>query len=253
MRYLFLLFLPIVSFAQLGQMPAGGVRVYYHAENTNDATANAINLTNNNSVSFSAARFANGFDMGSSGTNKGMTVSSNPFSSSTPDKVYVSFWVKMNSTADHSGAFTILSSDISTTGGRVYQLLYSITSGVLTLQLLRNISGGTTGPTNGTWSPTTTDWYFIEFYYDSSVPVFTYSVWNANMSLIVSNTSTSSTGGASTVGGSRYLSIGNNRGLTNQCRCIIDEYIMSETFFVESSSSSNRVKHRTQSVGKNVN
>ena len=56
----------------LGQIPGGELRGYYRLENVNDSGPNGLTLTNNNSVTFTAGRFGNGANYGTTGTNMGL-------------------------------------------------------------------------------------------------------------------------------------------------------------------------------------
>lgn len=94
------------------------LQAYYRAENVNDATANARNLTNTNSVTFSAAKFNNGFDFGSSNTNKRLNTTSKLGIDG--GAISVSLWVKFTaeitsslwSLAAHSSNVTQTRTDI---------------------------------------------------------------------------------------------------------------------------------------------
>jgi hypothetical protein len=48
------------------------LKAYWKAEDLNDASGNSKTLTNNNSVAFNPARYANGFDLGASNSNKSL-------------------------------------------------------------------------------------------------------------------------------------------------------------------------------------
>lgn len=80
-----LITLPLFSDANL--------QAYYRLEDTSDSK-NSNTLTNNNSVSFAAAKFGNGADMGSSDANK--TLSRTTANGYTNAAYAVSQWVKIN-------------------------------------------------------------------------------------------------------------------------------------------------------------
>ena len=74
---------------------------YYPLENTTDVKG-GFNLTNNNSVAFNAAKFANGADFGSANTNKSLSINNNL--GITTGSVTISAWVKINTEIASGGS-----------------------------------------------------------------------------------------------------------------------------------------------------
>lgn len=53
------------------------LKAYYKGEDITDSSSGGNTLTNNNSVTFTTAKFGNGFNLGASNTNKSLAVASN--------------------------------------------------------------------------------------------------------------------------------------------------------------------------------
>lgn len=70
------------------------LKAYYKLENVNDTTANAFNLTNNGTVTFSTAKFSNGADLGATNTTKSLSTTNSLGIDG--GSISVSIWVKMN-------------------------------------------------------------------------------------------------------------------------------------------------------------
>lgn len=84
---------------------------YYRLEDVNDATANAYHLTNNNSVTFTSAKYGNGANFGTANTNKYLSRNT-VFGLSSSAARTMSCWVKMNtelSGADSYGGLMCMS------------------------------------------------------------------------------------------------------------------------------------------------
>src|SRR5688572_13521936 len=145
----------------LGEIPAGGLRAYYHLENVNDSGGNGFTLTNNNSVTFPAGKFNNGAEFGTTGTNKGLTTTTLILSSKTPTNVVFSFWVKFNTTTVNNPAILFgINTDVSSAaGGMLLQIRYSFNVGVVTLNARYNIT--TTGDCEVMFTPVIGQWYHV--------------------------------------------------------------------------------------------
>lgn len=74
----------------------GALKAYYKLENTTDSGVGGFTLTNNNSVAFNAAKYANGADFSASNTNK--TLSSVGFNLSASTSWSIACWVKITGT-----------------------------------------------------------------------------------------------------------------------------------------------------------
>lgn len=53
------------------------VKAFYHLEDVNDSSLNGYNLTNNNNVTFTAAKIGNGANLGSANANKNLIIYNN--------------------------------------------------------------------------------------------------------------------------------------------------------------------------------
>jgi hypothetical protein len=115
---------------------------YYRAENANDSKA-SFNLTNTGSVAFSAAKFNNGFDYGS--TNSHAKSMNYPTSSLGVDLSGASsfmFWVKVQTAPPNGGNADVFYDWRSTVGtARYFQFQYIQESAQLKLRF--DPSGGT--------------------------------------------------------------------------------------------------------------
>jgi len=118
---------------ELGSTPLvsdANLRAYWKLEDVNDSTANGYNLTNNGSLSFGAALFNNGADLGNPNTTKFLSTT-NVFGISTGSRT-LSFggWFKLNaeiSTSQFDMAAKRI--DIDGTNRGVYYLVYEYNAG----------------------------------------------------------------------------------------------------------------------------
>jgi hypothetical protein len=225
----------------LGEIPGGNLRAYYKLENVNDSSGNGFTLTNNNSVGFAQGKFTNGADFGSSGTNKGLTRATLILSSKTPSVLSVSFWWKLNSTADTAvRLFFSINTDVSTAaGGELFQVRYSITGGVMNIE----VRNGNTSVASINVTPDT-NWHFIRCVRTSD---------NANRFIMSYDTiATAVANKASFSGATAGNAFGNGPGLTTQLLGMMDQIIISESLYTEDNTTgrSNRYKYYTQAKGR---
>lgn len=149
----------------LGQYNAGNF--IYRLENVNDSSGNNRTLTNDTSVGFSAGRFSNCADFGSSNTTKHLYRNdASGFSSSSSRTM--SLWIKMQT--DLSGANTwkgllaITHADIDVE----YRIVYQRVSNVNKLSYDRGKRGAASSPYLYTISLGTSNWYHILMTWDGT-------------------------------------------------------------------------------------
>jgi hypothetical protein len=208
----------------LGEIPGGNLRAYYKLENENDSSGNGLTLTNNNSVTFTSGKFNNGANFGSSGTNKGLTTTTNPLSTTTIYPFHIIFSFKLNNTTSTNTNATViaLNTDTATTGGLNVFVRYSISAGNITMTANRqstiaNASASVVFPVDSI-----NHVVFIRVYDIMSIGITVDRIYNA--ANIGSGVDRSSIGG-------NVMSIGNNRGLTSSAWMTIDELIIDEDLY----------------------
>lgn len=108
-------------------------QAYYKLENTTD-TKGGTSLTNNNSVTFTAAKFNNGANFGSSNTNKSLTLASTPTSSNQLANVSYSFWVNILAAPGSGVTFQLFENSTTASSGMDPFLQYRNSSGTLQLR-----------------------------------------------------------------------------------------------------------------------
>jgi hypothetical protein len=230
----------------LGEIPGGNLRAYYKLENVNDSSGNAFTLTNNNSVAFNSGRFTNSADFGSTGTNKGLTSTTNILSATSVTNIGVMFWFKLNSTANITDRFIFnLNSKTSATDGLSIACYYSITGGTqlnLTARRSFQASGNSDASQN---IPVDTEWHLIQIVKDDKIIGISVDGKRMTTATNVNNDRSITTN--QTI----YASIGNNRGLTVQVLAQVDEFIVDEGIYsLASTQPNNRIKYYTQAKGR---
>lgn len=168
-KLILLLLLPILLCSQNGHIPARStMRVYYHLEGLTDASGNSRTLTNNNSVTFTAGKFANAANFGTSGVNMGLSIGSgsnadNIMSALAYATATYSFWVKFNSVSAPTATFGCifdLVTGVSGAGRSRTRCNYTVTAGNFVITFL--VKYTTTDATFTYNIPVnTTNWYNI--------------------------------------------------------------------------------------------
>lgn len=141
------------------------LQAYYRAENVNDATAHARNLTNNNSVAFNPAKFNNGFDFGSSNTNKRMATTDSIGIDG--GAITMSGWVNITTapSSGNSGLIMDQGNDTSHVQNRVF---YDNTAGTLSLYFRRTKYGVGNDDVNYVVTLSLGTWYHVAYVYDGA-------------------------------------------------------------------------------------
>ena len=234
----------------LGEIPGGNLRAYYKLEGLTDSSGNGFDLTNNNTVTFGAGKFANAADFGSSGTNKGLTTTTNVLSANRPSNYMVRFRFKLNSTADTTNKilFNIITGQKYSDGYTYMSGRYSISGGNITV----NGFCDDTTQLSMTATAVNTNWYYCDFFRFGDTSRFAIQVQNLSDRILYFSDkilgSTFDQGSAP----SNKFSVGNNYLLTNQCYAIIDQFIVDEAIYAVSVASANRVKLRTHEILGNI-
>jgi hypothetical protein len=232
----------------LGEIPGGNLRAYYKLENENDSSGNGLTLTNNNSVTFGPAKFSNGADFGSSGTDKGLTYGANILSSEVVTNLFISFWMKLNSTSNFTGRKNpiVLSTKTSGTDGTIFAIDYEISGGNLSIVGRRNIQPSGSAIVTLNCGAVNSNWNYFTYQREGNAQRLSF-----NRSIFAS-ASNAATDRSNTFNPTIFLSIGNDRALSSQVFAQIDEVIISEQLYTEADATdkSQRMKYYTQSKGR---
>jgi hypothetical protein len=232
----------------LGELTGGNLRGYWKLENANDSGPNGYNLTASG-ISYNPSRFTNGADFGNTGTTQYLEYTNNILSSTTQDVVFVSFWFKLNSTANTARThfFYAINTDSATANGRYYDSFYTITGGTITISTRRRITGATYVTLTSSFSVSTSNWYWYYMRWNSGVPTLSHVIYNPSRSF-VSNSSATGTAGNSLVFAGPKFTIGTNLGKTVPSWAIFDEFIVSESLYTDNTSK-DRVQYFAQANG----
>lgn len=140
------------------------IRAYYALENTDDGSSNGYNLTNNNLVTFTAAKFGNGANLGANNTNKYLRI--NNTLGINGGACSISVWVK-NLAEIGSGGWCFAICGGGTTHV-FYVIGYEYNSGTRRVAFSRYKDGvgGQTATYNLTMG--TSDFYHLVLTYDTS-------------------------------------------------------------------------------------
>lgn len=226
----------------LGELPVRtSMRGYWKLEDENDSSGNGLTLTNRNTVTFSAGKFNNASDFGSSGTNKGLTLSSNPTSGNKPQSLTFSCWFKLNTTGSANGSarfFELLTNTGTPSSGSLINGYYNITGG--TLHLTCAVRYTTTSATSiKTGLTLDLNWHSFIFTRNGVNTLLYYDG-------LAIGTNTAGVGTEQGIAGTYNFTIGNNRFLTASAWAKIDDFILEERIW----SASEIVKYYTQAKGR---
>lgn len=131
--------------------------------NASDSVASNT-LTNNNTVSYSAAKINNGADFGSSNTNKSLSTTSAVGPASFATAHSYSFWVNVTTAPTSGNAAYLFFNDFSDGNSRV---TYNNSGGTLQIQIQRG-SGGFLNTATNNYTLTTGTWFHVVFTYAGS-------------------------------------------------------------------------------------
>jgi len=137
---------------------------YYKAENVNDSTTNAFNLTDTGSVAFNAAKFNNGFDFGTPNTTKHLNTTSKLGIDG--GAISISFWAKVTSEIT-SGIQNIVCHSSNVTDTRT-DFYYDYNVGVPRLVVGRTRIGVANDRTNYTGSIADSVFHHYVYAYDAA-------------------------------------------------------------------------------------
>jgi len=136
-----------------GLLAHPSLRAYWKLEDLTDS-ASSNTLTNNNSVTFAAAKYSNGADFGSSNTNKSLTIASELSTQGNSD-VSIHCWVQLK-TEIGSGTYVFFEHSATTGSDRYLNLSYEYNAGTRRLVLDAGATKVTVNTTMGTSS-----WYHL--------------------------------------------------------------------------------------------
>ena len=193
---------------------------YYRAENVNDSKG-AYTLTNTNSVGFSPAKFNNGFDFGSTNTNKVMIISNNL--GITGGAMSISLWVKLNVEVSADLAFDryTFCGQNDATSDTSQGIWYEYNSGTPRLFFYRIKQGVANQGDYYNITMGTSDWYHIVYTYDG-----TNIRGYVNGVLVLGATAASGNGTAATTS---TVTIGSNVSYSSASNSIIDDVAIFNT------------------------
>jgi hypothetical protein len=233
----------------LGELSGGNLRGYWKLENANDSGANGFNLTASG-INYNPSRFTNGADFGSSGTTQYLEHTNNILSSTTQDIVFVSFWFKLNSTANTARTHFLyaINTDNATVNGRYYDAFYTIAGGTITISTRRRITGSAYIIITSSFSVNTSNWYWYYMRWNSTIPTLNHIIYNPSRQVVNANNSLSTAGNSIVGAATPKFSIGTNIGKTLPAWAIIDEFIVSESLYTDNTSK-DRVQYFAQANG----
>lgn len=143
------------EFSTLSLASDSNLRAYYKLENVSDTTANGYNLTNNGTVTFGAAVFNNGGDLGTSNSSKWLSIANNLGVSGNGD-VCIAGWVKLKSEIS-SGQWILFQSLSNSGADRYLEINYEYNSGTRRI----SINASATGTITYNLTMGTSDFYHI--------------------------------------------------------------------------------------------
>lgn len=137
---------------------------YYKLSDTSDATGNSNTLTNNNSVTFDAGLIGNAADLGSSNTNKFLSIASD--FGINGGNITISLWVKLNAEiASSTWGFAYMPAN---SPGIAYGIVYEYNSGTRRIHIERVKFGGAGADIYTTVTLGTSTWHHIVLTYDGT-------------------------------------------------------------------------------------
>lgn len=138
---------------------------YYKLEDVNDSSGNGYTLTNVNSVTFTAAKFGLGANLGANNTNKYLYVANTL--GITGGACTLSIWVKILTEIPNDTVSTLVIAS-EDTNHTACMILYQATGATKQLNFRRDRSGVVTVSIVYNITLGTTNWYHIAFAYDGS-------------------------------------------------------------------------------------
>lgn len=209
-----------VNINQFGIQP----RALYHLEDVSDSSGRGFNLTNNNSVTFSAGKFRNAANLGASNTNKNLVYTAgNIMSASTFTDGTIMCWYNPNGVPATNTNFNLVGVQTALgTGGAQFTLQYRDTGGTKNVGFFIALTGG-----NGQGSYNITlpqqQWTHLAFVKTATVIGTLY----INGTPVASNSGTGVD--LSFAASTNYLNIGSDRDNTSYASGMIDEVIITES------------------------
>lgn len=197
-----------------GYLPQqASIKAYYALENVNDGSVNAYNLTNNNAVTFTNAKFFSGANFGAVNSNKSLTVTTD-FGLASAGAVTYSCWIKLLAEID-TGRWTFVSHTTSATTA-YYSITYDYNAGTIRLEFARVKGGVASQAYQHNITLGTTNFYHLALVYDST------NVNGYINGVYVGQAAASGTGDAR----DPYFSIGKVIGYSEFASALIDEVVV---------------------------
>lgn len=156
----FLIFSPVLAAVEISD---GSVKALYHLEDTVDSSGNGNNLTNNNSVTFSAGKLSNGATTGASNSTKDLVKAS---SLGIVTTTTINVWYK-NITAVNGDGSDVLALYSNTVPRRKFQI-YSWNDGTTHTRFSSGSSADDNCGVNVTHTLSTSDYEMLTVTYNGS-------------------------------------------------------------------------------------
>lgn len=211
-----------------GQITGKNTIAYYPLADANDYSGNGYNLTNYDTVAFSAGRFDKGADFGSSGTAKALQIASGIIGT-VPTSLEFHFWFKLNNTssanatarfwtyqATGAGTQLLTFCQYTLSGGNI-NISYTLGSGTITASV-----------------PIDDKWHWVR-----CSKVSTSLILRVDLNAAVTGS------GSVITGGSNLFTIGNGGGRATSGWATISEFVISDSAL----SGSELWKHYTYTKG----
>lgn len=141
-----------------------GALAYYRLENVNDSK-NSYTLTNNNTVTFTTAKYLNGADFGTTNTNKSLSIVNN--FGITNGACTISMWANIR-TAIGDGAFWELAGLENSTSDNLYGIAYTRSGSTRSVVFQRYRQGVSSDAVSYNLDLGTNTWYQLAVTYDGT-------------------------------------------------------------------------------------
>lgn len=140
------------------------LKAYYRLDNVSDSGPNGFTLTNNNSVTFPSGKFGNGADLGSSDTDKCLSINNDL--GVTNGNCSISLWTQLNTEIAAGEYFFSIVADAGT--NIFYLISYDYNGGTRRVRFCRGKSGVAANNVFGTVTLGTSSFHHLVITYDGA-------------------------------------------------------------------------------------
>ncbi len=144
--------------------PQTNLAALYHLENVNDSSGNSRTLTNNGTVTFTAAKFTNGANLGTTNTTKYLSTTNTLGVNG--GACTISIWVKMNT--EIASATQVFASQSNTSNKVLNRIFYDYNAGTRRVVFRRGKVGTSNDDVSYTLTMGTTAYYNFVYVYDAT-------------------------------------------------------------------------------------